>query len=159
MHNQFLVKMLVISSCFGYLEGAVFTPGELSEICRGSIHLSYENAVTSFTNQVESLEKAIMTDNVRIDGCNCYILYTGPYRTGRAYFLTTRGRHRIRPTRIRSIYKHPCAVGEVQNAKQKPWVVLIVILIMITIALSIIGLLKFRAKKRIEYEEAQQEIV
>ena len=159
MHNQFLLKILVISSCFGYLEGAVFTPGELSEICRGSIHLSYENAVTSFTNQVESLEKAIMTDNIRIDGCNCYILYTGPCRTGRAFFLTTRGRHRIRPTRIRSIYRHPCAVGEVQHAEQKPWVVLIVILIIITVTLNIIVFLKCRAKQRIKYGEVEQEMV
>ena len=69
-----------------------------------------------FRRTTESFGRRIKARRVMMVGCGCYILYQGPRRMGRAYFITKGGTHALPFSRIGSVYKEKCGQKGHNNA-------------------------------------------
>ena len=113
--NNSLV-ILLFSNMATPILSIVFHGGELASECSGTLTVRGNSEVHKFTASVESLGAGIVAGRVRMEGCGCYILYQGPRRMGRAYFITQSGDHALTFSRIGSVYKDTCGKKGHRNA-------------------------------------------
>jgi hypothetical protein len=130
--------------------------GEISSRCSGTLTV-YEGAEDhQFSTSVESLGVGIMARRVVMEGCGCYILYQGPRRMGRAYFVTRSGEHEINLGRIGSVYKEKCGMKGHKNAGVIFWVIGVVLGV---VGVVVGGVICVRMRKKKMYEEVIPESV
>ena len=116
--------------------------------------ISSDNAeVHEFTGTVVSLGAGIIAGNVRMEGCGCYILYQGPRRMGRAYFITRSGQHMVPFSRIGSVYEEKCSQKGHRNAGTE----IVVIVTVLGILIVSTGLIILVKKRRKVYKEVSLE--
>ena len=87
-----------------------------------------------------------------MEGCGCYILYQGPRRMGRAYFITRSGQHAVTFSRIGSIYKENCSQKGHKNAKLEIFVIVIVFGILLIVFVGRLVSVKLN-ERRVVYRE------
>merc|ERR1719228_2858449 len=97
------LSYLVPTTVATVVRGATLATG-----CSGTLRVFGAEKQHTHTGDVESLGEGITTSKVQMEGCGCYIIYQGPNRTGRAYFVTRSGIHNISLGRIRSVYRLEC---------------------------------------------------
>ena len=146
--NNYLA-VLIFFSCFLAGFSTVFYSAELSSECSGTLIVSNGAEVHKFTKTVESLGAGIIAGRVRMEGCGCYILYQGPGRMGRAYFITRSGQHRISFSRIGSVYEEKCS----QNGHKNAGVEIIVIVTVLGLLIVTAGVTIVVRQRRIVYKE------
>ena len=121
----------------------------MSSECTGTLIVIDNAEVHKFTRTVESLGLGIIAGKVRMEGCGCYILYQGPRRMGRAYFITRSGQHTVPFSRIGSIYKEKCSQKGHRNAGTE----IVVIVTVLGILIVSTGLIIVLKKRRNAYKE------
>ena len=149
--NNYLA-VLIFFSCFLAGFSTVFYSAELSSECSGTLIVSNGAEVHKFTKTVDSLGAGIIAGRVRMEGCGCYILYQGPRRMGRAYFITRSGQHAVTFSRIGSIYKENCSQTGHKNAKLEIFVIVIVFGILLIVFVGRLVSVKLN-ERRVVYGE------
>ena len=134
----------------------VFRAEELTSQCSGTLRVHEGTEDHKFNTSAESLGAGIKTKRVVMEGCGCYILYQGPRRTGRAYFVNKRGQHEIKLGRIRSVYKQECRQENKKNAALTYWVIGIVLAAVLVVGIGLVCVKKRREKM---YAEVRTETV
>ena len=103
---------------FSVVFSTVFYSGELSQDCTGSLVVWDSQEPHIFRTTAESLGGGggLQGRRVMMWGCGCYILYQGPWRMGRAYYITRGGKHVLPFNRVGSVYKEKCGLKGHKNA-------------------------------------------
>ena len=133
----------------------VFHGGELASECSGTLTVGGNSENRQFTATEESLGTGIVARRVRMEGCGCYILYQGPKRMGRAYFITRSGDHALPFSRIGSVYKDTCGKKGHRNAG----LTVLVVVIVVGLIIVVLGGALFLRKRKKMYTEVIPETV
>ena len=148
--------ILIFANMVATIVSIVFHGGELAAECSGTLTVQENSEIHQFRTSVESLGAGIVAGRVRMEGCGCYILYQGPRRMGRAYFITRSGDHALTFSRIGSVYKDVCGKRGHRNAGMAALVVGIIVgLILVILG----GVVCFRKRKRMYTEVIPESVL
>ena len=136
------------SSCHS---SGVFESATLKRECVTSTNLQIQGQQFSDSNE-DLGHDGVVTDSMTLNGCGCFIVFEGPFKTGRGYFIDRKGEHKFHLMRIRSIYKVKCP-------KTANTVLYVATLTVATVLLvGVIALFVKKYKER-RYQEVQLEVI
>ena len=146
--------MLLVITMMGVTDANVLDSGDKNGECQGNVVL-YEGSEE--TKVTEDGDVEVVVDKVMVEGCGCFTIHSKKGGRGKSFFL--RSVHgAVSPSdigwaKVRSVRKVAC-----ENRAMPLWgvILLVVGVVVVTGALAVLGLKKYRQYRQINQSENVQ---